>query len=255
VNTGIADAHNLVWKVAAVEKGWTENTAKAKLLLSTYHIERRPIAVANARQSVKNQVKLHALKEALRDPPNVDAGEVYEQWKARLDAELESNRGHFDSIGLQIGYVYPDPVNGRESTGEDGGSLVRPCDVYIPSGAPGARLPHTWISLSGKNSTGPFSVLDLVEGTSFTLFVAAGTTSGDQTGFSAVGEFPVPIRVLRLGVDFEVADTEWLDLVGLSGDDGQRQEKGLLVRPDQHILGNVCSVADVDVLLKRLLSG
>ncbi|KAL3452140.1 FAD binding domain-containing protein [Aspergillus insuetus] len=243
VNTGIADAHNLVWKIAAVEKGWTGGG-----LLSTYNTERRPIAVANARQSVKNQVKLHALKEALRDPPDEGAGEEYVRWKARLNAELESNREHFDSINLQIGKQ----EGGEEGGEEGGGSLVRPCDVYIPSGVPGARLPHTWISLPGKNSTGPVSVLDLVEGTSFTLFIAAGTTR-DQPGFSAVGEFPVPIRVLRLGVEFDVADREWVDIVGLSGD-GQGQEKGLLVRPDQHILGNVGSIADVEALLKRLLS-
>ncbi|KAL2801108.1 FAD binding domain-containing protein [Aspergillus keveii] len=254
VNTGIADAHNLVWKIAAVEKEWTEDTAKAKLLLSTYHTERRPIAVANARQSVKNQVKLHALKEALRDPPDVDTGEEFVRWQTRLDAELESNREHFDSINLQIGYIYPDSANGRESTGEEG-SLVRPCDVYIPSGAPGARLPHTWISLPGKNknNTGAVSVLDLVEGTSFTLFVAAGATR-DHPGFSGVEKLPVPVRVLRLGVDFDVADTEWVDLVGLSGD-GPGREKGLLVRPDQHILGNVGTVADVETLLRSLLSG
>ncbi|KAL3492724.1 hypothetical protein BJX62DRAFT_235881 [Aspergillus germanicus] len=276
VNTGIADAHNLVWKIAAVEKGWTgsytsnsnsnSNSANGGTctsgggsggLPSTYTTERRPIAVANARQSVKNQVKLHALKEALRDPPDVGAGEEFVRWKTRLDAELESNREHFDSINLQIGYVYPDLVNGQESTGEDGGegggSLVRPCDVYIPSGVPGARLPHTWISLPGKNSNsmGAVSVLDLVEGTSFTLFVSA--EAGDQTGFSVVEKLSVPIRILRLGVDFNVVDAEWVDLVGLSGD-GHGQEKGLLVRPDQHILGNVGSVKDVETLLGGLLS-
>jgi hypothetical protein len=96
-------------------------------------------------------------------------------------------------------------------------------------------------------------VLDLVEGTSFTLFVAAGATR-DHPGFSGVEKLPVPVRVLRLGVNFDVADTEWVDLVGLSGD-GPGQEKGLLVRPDQHILGNVGTVADVETLLRSLLSG
>ncbi|KAJ0415084.1 hypothetical protein BJY00DRAFT_305136 [Aspergillus carlsbadensis] len=277
VNTGIADAHNLVWKIAAVEKGWTrisksvdgsENTkggpsasstagVTCGRLLSTYTTERRPIAVANARQSVKNQVKLHALKEALRDPPDVRAGDEYVRWKARLDAELESNREHFDSIDLQIGYVYSGLVNGREGGGQgqggEGSLAARPCDVYIASGVPGARLPHTWVSLpiSRGDSKGPVSVLDLVEGTSFTLFVTAGPEC--QTTFSAVEKLPVPIRALRLGVDFDVADEEWVDLVGLSGD-GNGQERGLLVRPDQHILGNVRSVADVQALLEDLLS-
>ncbi|KAL2846458.1 FAD binding domain-containing protein [Aspergillus pseudoustus] len=254
VNTGIADAHNLVWKIAAVEKGWTKrgrrgangingsvvngnSSSSNASLLASYHAERRPIAVANARQSVKNQVKLFKLKAALRGPPEVGE-DAYGAWKQRLDAELENNREHFDSINLQIGYVYAD----KEA------QSAPPCDCYIPSGVPGARLPHTWVSpLRGENgnSKGRVSVLDLVDGTSFALFVGAG----DWDGLDALDKSPVPIRVLRLGVDFEVADPSWLDVVGLSGDG-----KGLLVRPDQHILGSVRGVADVEALLEGLLS-
>jgi len=54
----------------------------------------------------------------------------------------------------------------------------------------------------------------------------------------------VPFRTVRVGVDFQVLDDSWLDLVGLS-----RPELGLLVRPDQHIMGNVKSIDDVERLL------
>ncbi|KAL3457183.1 FAD binding domain-containing protein [Aspergillus heterothallicus] len=226
VNTGIADAHNLVWKIAAVEKGWTTR------LLASYHTERRPIAVANARQSVKNQVKLVQLRAALQNPPDIDAGAEYVKWKQRLDAALENNREHFDSINLQIGYVYTSE-GGGEGEGETG-QTARPCDCYVPSGVPGARLPHTWVSRlqGGEKGEGRASVLDLVEGTAFTLLKSS-----------------VPIRILRQGVDFEVTDASWLETVGLSGT-GQ----GLLVRPDQHILGNVRDAAGVQALLEGLLS-
>jgi len=43
MNTGIAAAHNLAWKLAWVLRGWA-----GKALLDTYEQERRPVGVANA---------------------------------------------------------------------------------------------------------------------------------------------------------------------------------------------------------------
>lgn len=50
MNTGIQDAHNLAWKLAAVLKG----RAAAAPLLRSYGAERRPVATANAALSVRN---------------------------------------------------------------------------------------------------------------------------------------------------------------------------------------------------------
>ncbi|KAL3481306.1 hypothetical protein BJX99DRAFT_271243 [Aspergillus californicus] len=219
VNTGIADAHNLVWKISAVEKSWASED-----ILAGYGAERRPIAVQNARQSVKNQVKLLNLKAALRNPPEPESPD-WPDWNQRLQNELRNNEEHFDSIDLQIGYVY-----GAEET-------ARPCNFYIPRGTPGARLPHTWVVSAGREA----SVLDLVDGTSFVLF-SYGLPEGLVTQSS------VSLRTLRVGVDFQASDGSWLDTVGLSSE-GQ----GLLVRPDQHILGRVRSAEDVEQLLARLL--
>eukprot|EP00250_Pteridium_aquilinum_P000259 c10286_g1_i1 orf=2-1816(-) len=49
MNTGIQDAHNLAWKLAAVLQG-----VASRALLSTYESERKPIAKANTALSVKN---------------------------------------------------------------------------------------------------------------------------------------------------------------------------------------------------------
>src|SRR5262249_41378686 len=49
LNTGVQDAHNLVWKLAAVEAGWAPAT-----LLETYESERQPVARYNAEQSLQN---------------------------------------------------------------------------------------------------------------------------------------------------------------------------------------------------------
>ena len=53
LNTGVADVHNLVWKIAAVEAGWAEAS-----ILDTYEAERRPVAQFNCDQSLHNALKL-----------------------------------------------------------------------------------------------------------------------------------------------------------------------------------------------------
>ncbi|KAE8329721.1 hypothetical protein BDV39DRAFT_213552 [Aspergillus sergii] len=209
VNTGIADAQNLAWKIHAVEKRWAKEA-----ILSTYSQERRPVAVANAHQSVQNQVKLRNLKAALRDPPVDTASDDWTLWKEKLDSELRANAEHFDSIRLQIGYRYGEDEVSKE-----------PCNYYSPSRKPGSRLPHAWISFAGQR----LSTLDLVDGTGFVLLLA-----------------DMIIHTFCVGADCVVLNDSWISTVGLSV-----PASGLLIRPDQHILGNVTSLEDIE----RLLAG
>jgi hypothetical protein len=67
MNTGIADAHNLGWKLAWVLRGWADPS-----LLDTYDAERRPVGVANARRSLESAVDDGA-REIMAD----DLGLVY----------------------------------------------------------------------------------------------------------------------------------------------------------------------------------
>ncbi|MGF1432610.1 FAD-dependent monooxygenase, partial [Kitasatospora sp. LaBMicrA B282] len=49
MNAGVADVHNLCWKLAGVVRGWA-----AVGLLDTYETERRPVAHLTLRQTVEN---------------------------------------------------------------------------------------------------------------------------------------------------------------------------------------------------------
>ena len=51
MNTGIADAHNLGWKLAWVINGWAAET-----LLDSYEAEREPVGRANAAASLQTMV-------------------------------------------------------------------------------------------------------------------------------------------------------------------------------------------------------
>ncbi|KAJ8758885.1 hypothetical protein K2173_002664 [Erythroxylum novogranatense] len=66
MNTGIQDAHNLAWKIAAVTKGISPSS-----ILRTYESERRPIAIFNTAFSVQNFKAAMAVPTALGLNPTV----------------------------------------------------------------------------------------------------------------------------------------------------------------------------------------
>ncbi|MBS42971.1 MAG: monooxygenase [Nocardioides sp.] len=207
MNTGIADADNLGWKLAAVLGGWAPES-----LLDTYDAERRPVAESNARWSVENAIKMGecglgpttaaivALLES--DDPEVAAAE-----RARLAEAITRQREHFGSVDQEIGYVY--------------GSGERPLAPLHPEsrGVAGGRPPHRWIDRSGQR----ISTLDLTT-TGFTL--VAGREGGHwlEAFDDAAGRAPRTGHLV--GRDL---DTGAEDPLGL-GDRG-----AVLIRPDGHI--------------------
>ena len=202
LNTGVQDAHNLAWKLAAVERGDAEPE-----LLDSYEQERRPVAQRNAEVSLENALKLIEVPIALGADgdlevfqANMTATLADPEGRARVVTAIENQATHFDMLGLQLGYCY-------EASEDDPGSVR----TYAPSSRPGARLPHGWIERDGVRC----STLDLVP---LDRSVLIGGPSCDA----------VPVD-LRVGVDFDDTDRWWSDTLGMP-DDG-----ALLVRPDQHI--------------------
>ena len=230
INTGFADVHNLCWKIALL---LSNEFAESPQLLLSYSTERRPIAVANALQSFINQDRQNeelepAIKDALGDI-SIDNDEAVEkQFQGKevskiIQSAIDGNRPHFDSLGLQLGYVY----------GEGDGTIpMEDCSVFKPSARPGARLPHCWIA-DGR------SILDMLQVDKFSLLHRGGEKFSKDK-YSIAG---LDLRIC--GVDIEQLGTSeaWNDLVGL------KKGEGLLVRPDQHILGKVSSVHDAEQLL------
>ncbi len=66
MNSGIADAHNLAWKLAAVLRGTAEPS-----LLQSYETKRRPVVERNCAESVANFERLSAVVEAVGLPRDV----------------------------------------------------------------------------------------------------------------------------------------------------------------------------------------
>ena len=210
LNTGVQDAHNLAWKVAAVEHGHVSSD-----LLDSYERERRPVAQHNAEVSLANALKLVEVPIALGADPDVEvfranmvATLADADGRAGVVAAIRNQATHFDMLGLQLGYSYDatrqsDPVLLDENI-----DLVR---TYAPSSLPGARLPHGWIRHNGSVC----STLDLIP---VDRPVLIGGPAREIAGCD-----------LRVGVDFGDPDGWWSGILEMP-DAG-----ALLVRPDQHI--------------------
>ncbi|OBJ37515.1 monooxygenase [Mycolicibacterium mucogenicum] len=206
MNTGLVDADNLGWKLAAVLQGWG-----SEALLDTYEAERRPVALANAESSIVNAMKMAdagigpntvSVAAKLESPdPEVAAAE-----RVRLAAAVPQQRPQFDYLELELAYVYG----------------VKPgCLEADPITTPvvGGRIPHRWVHLDGKR----ISTLDLI-GTGFVLFAGPdGAAWVDDLGGR---ETQIPLRTYLFGRDLAAADDE---------PPGRERDWAILVRPDGHI--------------------
>ena len=227
LNTGVADAHNLIWKLAAVEAGWADPD-----VLDTYEAERRPVAQFNCDQSLHNAFKLIEVPIALGVSADVEASAeavrntlADPQRRAAVEAAIAAQAIHFDLLGLQLGHVY----DGRLVVGDGTPPVVldEPARDYEPSTRPGGRLPHGWIDADT-------STLDLVDPKIVTVLVRNGAETTAPTASVA--------RRVRT-VDADV----WDDTFGLAAD------VCLVVRPDQHVAAR-CATVDADDAIAHLFA-
>jgi len=220
LNTGVQDAHNLAWKIAAVEKGWA-----LPALLETYETERRPVACYNTEQSLANAMRMMEIPMAMgtADEPQAAARHFAEAVaggarRREVEAAIANQAEHFDMLGLQLGYSY----EGAAIVGDGSATapVANPVREFVPTSRPGARLPHGWIVLDGKRA----STLDLIALESLTLLAASGSA-----WLEAARTLEAGLRIVEWQRDVEDPDDWWHDAADLGAGDA------LLVRPDQHV--------------------
>ena len=204
MNTGLDDAANLAWKLAAAVQGWG-----GPVLLDTYELERRPIALRNtaaARQLNKNLGGIELPTELEERSP---AGE---EARRRVGALLSTFGEQFASIGVQLGARY----DGSPIVVPDGQPPPDSPVTYSPSGVPGGRAPHVWLDdWHGAGS----SLFDRF-GTGLTLLRLGPRPPAAEALAEAARERGIALTTLQ------VADAAARDLYG---------RDLVLVRPDQHV--------------------
>jgi len=178
MNTGIQDAFDLGWKLAAVLGGWG-----GERLLESYDYERRPASARAAEVSLKNYRRLRsAAQQNDIYSPTVEGDAARRAIGARL---VEENERSWNPVGVHLGYIYhPSPIVIPD------GTLKPPDDTYgyAPTAFPGARAPHVW--LAPEHST-----LDLF-GEGFVLLKFSDVPS--QAIERAAARRDVPLQLHRI---------------------------------------------------------
>lgn len=206
-NTGIGDAVNIGWKLAAVLQGWGGET-----LLASYEAERRGVAEHTIQEAVAN---MRVLAPELGNPEMMASGLAGEQVRSLAAQTIQVAKDReFHSLGLVLGYQYTaSPV-----IADDGTPALPAGQDYLPTARPGARLPHLWLSDGA-------SLYDRL-GNGLTLLRLRG--DADVTPFlESAAARRVPLSVL--------------DLRG-QADEERYGASLLLVRPDQHVAWRGASV-------------
>ena len=206
-NSGIADAYNLAWKLAAILQG-----KASKALLETYEVERLSVGreAAEASAMGPNEKGLISVKRNLP---------IIRGWLRRIP--LIS--GH--------GYCYASRAICEEDTTPLGGLSWRPWT--LPSlflsidGRPGRRAPHIWVTHQGKS----VSTLDLL-GKSFVLLTGADGSFWSDAARDTSSALGIDIVAYCVGSEggLVAKNGEFESAAGISS------QGAILVRPDDFVV-------------------
>jgi len=204
MNSGVADAVDLSWKLAATLAGWGGPN-----LLESYEVERRQIGDRNVGASRYATVGRRKWRSMWRPNIRDDTPEGRQsRFVLAAVADVEQRKSN-EMIGAELGYRYVDsPVICNVPGGPE--HLFR---EYQPTTWPGARLPHVWCNdgtpMQDRIPDG-FTILKL------------GNTRADATGLQrAIAARGAPVAV-RDVPDRIVREVYGYDLI--------------LVRPDLHVV-------------------
>ena len=205
MNSGVGDAIDLGWKLAATLQGWG-----GPRLLESYEIERRQIGDRNvgaSRYANLGRRKWRSMwRPDIRD--DTPAGKRTRDTLAAV-ADVEQRKTN-EMIGAELGYRY---VNSPVICDIPGGPehLFR---TYEPTTWPGARLPHVWLD----DGT---AMQDRIPVQGFTILRLGGTKADATALAKAIAAHGAPVTVL------DVPDQIARDIYGYDL---------LLLRPDLHVV-------------------
>ncbi|GAA5017070.1 FAD-dependent monooxygenase [Kitasatospora paranensis] len=215
-NTGIQDAHNLAWKLAAVIGGWA-----GPGLLESYGRERRPVAVATGERATA--------RSAEHRHPGYD-----------VTPGTGRQRG---VLAVALGYRYP--AGAVVGADPDGPAVP---ENFAADGSPGGRAPHVALRRAGVS----ISTLDLFE--TVPVLLAGPDAHAWHGAAELVGKrLGVPLTAYRVGTGTEhelapEADADFTAAYGIAADGA------VLVRPDGFVAWRSADAArDPETELTRAL--
>jgi 2-polyprenyl-6-methoxyphenol hydroxylase-like FAD-dependent oxidoreductase len=203
MHSGIEEAGNLGWKLAAVIEGWGGSA-----LLNSYEAERRPIAARNVEFATRTYRAITGIPAC-----RADCAEALAEWGRRPPRWLQV------PDHLKIQYCYEaSPICIDDGTPP---SEPEP-EHFMPSSRPGSRAPHAWLG-DGR------STIDLF-GNGFVLLRLGEDAPEANELIEAARSRRVPLRVTQIA-DPAIAELYARKLV-LVRPDGHVAWRGDDVPPD-----------------------
>ena len=173
MNTGVGDATDLAWKLAATLQGWG-----GPGLLASYEAERRQIGErvvgASRYASLGYRAWLAEVRAEIGD--DTPAGSVARAHLVEV-ANVEQRKSN-EMIGAELGYRYVDsPIIDNVPGGPQ-----HDLRAYLPTTWPGARLPHMWLkdatAIQDRLRPERYTLIDVVGGHDEGPLLAAFETLG-----------------------------------------------------------------------------
>jgi len=224
MNSGVGDAVDLSWKLAATLKGWG-----GPALLASYGIERRQIGARNVEASRHASRGRRAWRAAYK--PNIgDKTPEGAATRANLSriADVEQRKSN-EMIGAELGYRYADsPIIFPETGDAPEADFMK----YVPTSWPGARLPHVWLADG--------TALHDHIGDGYTLLCLRGAQANNAALAQAFASFAAPFSAVEIDEE-RPRDVYGYDL--------------LLLRPDLHVVWRGNGLPDDPAKLAALATG
>jgi 2,4-dichlorophenol 6-monooxygenase len=232
-NTSIQDSYNLAWKLAHVVAGTADPS-----LLDSYDAERAPIArqiVERANQSIADTGKIlsaldleHTEADHLEQQLTLwkSPGPEGEKIRTALREAIAYKAYEFDAHGVEHNQRYASSAVVPDGTAMP--EYRRDPVLYAQATTwPGAKLPHTWVTVGGVRT----STLDLVGRGRFAVVTGIGGADWLTAAADLGDELGLTITPVSIGPGEPVEDPygTWAELREI--EDGGV----LLVRPDLYV--------------------
>lgn len=220
LNTGIGDAVDLGWKIAAVVDGWG-----GPGLLDSYEPERRPL---QQRVIAEAEANMSVLSTDLVQDGLDEQGELGERIRQLVAERIRATKSaEYFSLDLVLGHRYDGSPIIAEDRGDD-----RPAGRWATMAGPGSRLPHLWVAPG-------VSTLDLV-GPGLTAIVAEQADADELMRAAAERRVPLTVHPVsgdlaaRLGARFVLVRPD--QVVACCGDTAPADAGALLDQITGHVV-------------------
>lgn len=225
LNVGIQGIHNLMWKLAAVIKGFA-----GFHIVETYRSEREPVGRWLVEQSLLNLASKRAIRKSeLNEKEGRQGTGIGTDSEVGLSEKevIGSGRSEYlNELGMIFGAMYESGALVPDGTPPP--RVANPVTEYKPTARPGCRAPHMWLSQLGTRIStldllGPF--LLLLAGKEGKPWCLAGREISEASN--------IPLRAHLIGSSDDLSDEEYSPMWSQAF---AVEEGGVvLIRPDGYV--------------------